>query len=758
MRQVTTRLPALYAPRIPRIVCLRHSITLIALARYALASVGDDATLGTCGLRAPLGFSCTDLPEYASFLKKIKQNALKGFPVDFELYQEAHDIVNRWQTKKYVDHPPEGFYKYLCGVQEWPLPDNMCLYGFVSALLVRTRHLMEMGDADALFQAKLDLEYGVTVLGNELCLDFLDASPWPISVLDLYLNMNQSEFLTLVEYTDRVVIQAPVVPFHTIAWQESWRPLAERGGRSSDVIAVVLGSHATLSMEPVDMINRFVHDVHLHAIFVGIETRWCAILGACNQGAPALAKLVKASETDPFGYPWRRMLEHIGAIHDSDADLRQADLLICTEPMAVCLMLKQVAGSRGQTLPVLGYMGVALLNGCPPEDLDTFWDEFGRLVDENGGHRQAVLAVNNMILSEQIFYQTGKRMPYVRAHGLYTGASYNPLYSHDGEVLMWRAPLFAFATLRCAMSRFIESNKRMRVAFKFLEDDEHMSWKQASQYRTIVLLPWDHALMTFYEFYSMAVPLLLPSKEWMYRLIYQRGQLSVGERWYQSIMLGHEPPHAKYEDTDELAEDSGPPTIAWGFSASKAARGAAEHLIMRGMNATDVETAKEMMAGALTLVKDMAYFLAVAQNKTDVDSFTSMGVVRGVRSPSKTASRRPRLPGEAVHSTQTYHPYTPFQMSNRDSNDWTRKRMGGWWLRRGVRFDAMRYWYQYSDFARFPGLVYFDNLVELFCVSQTLNPLKMHQDMLEYNEKSRSHSASFWATAILELLGETNGT
>lgn len=36
--------------------------------------------------------------------------------------------------------------------------------------------------------------------------------------------------------------------------------------------------------------------------------------------------------------------------------------------------------------------------------------------------------------------------------------------------------------------------------------------------------------MSFYELYSATVPLLLPSAEWMYRLLYMRGQLSVGER------------------------------------------------------------------------------------------------------------------------------------------------------------------------------------------------------------------------------------
>jgi len=36
--------------------------------------------------------------------------------------------------------------------------------------------------------------------------------------------------------------------------------------------------------------------------------------------------------------------------------------------------------------------------------------------------------------------------------------------------------------------------------------------------------------MSFFELYSANVPLLMPSAEWMYRLLYMRGQLSVGER------------------------------------------------------------------------------------------------------------------------------------------------------------------------------------------------------------------------------------
>merc|ERR1712216_136675 len=87
-----------------------------------------------------------------------------------------------------------------------------------------------------------------------------------------------------------------------------------------------------------------------------------------------------------------------------------------------------------------------------------------------------------------------------------------------------------------------------------------------------------------------------------------------------------------------------------------------------------------------------------------------------------------------------------------DSNDWTRMRKGGWWLRRGIRFDAMRYWYQYSDFARFPGLQRFSNVAELLCMSMTLDGQAISEKMRRHNEKTLVHSASFWVHAIVELM------
>ena len=56
-------------------------------------------------------------------------------------------------------------------------------------------------------------------------------------------------------------------------------------------------------------------------------------------------------------------------------------------------------------------------------------------------------------------------------------------------------------------------------------------------WRLLVLLLWTEALMSFYELYSANIPLLIPSAEWMYRLLYMRGQLSVGERVLVPMVL-----------------------------------------------------------------------------------------------------------------------------------------------------------------------------------------------------------------------------
>eukprot|EP00928_Gymnodinium_smaydae_P090055 TRINITY_DN73906_c0_g1_i1.p1 TRINITY_DN73906_c0_g1~~TRINITY_DN73906_c0_g1_i1.p1 ORF type:complete len:835 (+),score=90.29 TRINITY_DN73906_c0_g1_i1:78-2507(+) len=711
--------------------------------------------LGSCAVPVPKALSCSDMPGWGPFLSNLQANAREGFPMDEALYRQAQQLLHDTHDKPY---PPQDFFKYLCGALDavWPLPDKFCLYGFVGALFVRSRHLMLSSDFEVRKAADMDFQYATTVLGKEGSVDFLDSSPWPVSILDIYLNINQTEFITYEEYCRRNPVRLPAVHPESLHWKPSLAPeYFDSSHVPPRVLLAVVGTHATLSLEPVDMLRRFVHDVELRAVFFGLEPRWCNILGMCDQGTTALSQLFKDAEQDPYAHPWSEMVRRIEAIYDSDANLQGAQVLLCTEPLAGCLMLREVASSRQHDLPILGYLGVALLNNCPPQGIGTFWQHLVKL--QHQGPHVSSLAVNNLILSEQTFYQTGYRLPYVRAHGLYTEMAYTPFLP---QILMWRAPLFVYSTTRCAMIRFLQGMPDLQVSFRFLEESENLPYKEVAQHRAVALFPWDHALMTFYELYSAGIPLLLPQAEWMYRFLYQRGQLSVGERMYQSIRPGHVPPRAEFAQEEIFKERSGPPDPAVGMSSAKAARGVAEDMLTRGMDSDDLATAHQYLKAALDLIKDMKYFLAVAENRTDVDTYTSMGVVRRALQVSPldapadddaVAESAPTPAGQS-EAAEPWHPYTPFQMSPTDSNDWTRMRKGGWWLRRGVRFDAMRYWYQFSDFSRFPGLHYFSNLPELICLAQGLDVYAAAETMRRYNEKTLVHSASFWVQSLAVLM------
>eukprot|EP00929_Paragymnodinium_shiwhaense_P006802 TRINITY_DN110760_c0_g1_i1.p1 TRINITY_DN110760_c0_g1~~TRINITY_DN110760_c0_g1_i1.p1 ORF type:complete len:729 (+),score=93.03 TRINITY_DN110760_c0_g1_i1:60-2246(+) len=700
---------------------------------------------GQCEVPMLNAFSCRDLPEWSTLLDKLEANAKLGYPLNPELFRQADDIVARVTSGPFEGHPPEGFYRYLCGGPDvtWPLPDRFCLLGFVAALFFRARHVMNAPDKEQRAMADSDLVYIEPILGKEMNLDFLDSSPWPVSILDVFININQTEFQTYAQHSAQNPVRPPAVSLESLHWKVPSEPKIPTKAMPAQISVAVFGTHATLSLEPVDILSR-IGLLEVKPTFFGVEPRWCKILGMCSLGLAAVTRLLRAAEEDAYAYSWSKMSDELRVAYQTDAGLNAADVLLCTEPVAGCLMLLQLAKADGKNLPMLGYFGVALFNGCPPQDVDTFWQEFATLFKPGA---KTALAVNNLILSEQIFYQSGKRLPYVRAHGLYTNAAYDPKLQN--RVLFWRSPLFAYSTLSCAVDRVLEIFPAYPLEFQWVEETWSVPYETAAAHRAVAMLPHDHALMSFYELYSMGVPLLMPAADWMYRLLYMRGQLSVGERWYQSIMPGHEPPYCEFEAAEEPSDGTGTPDPAWGLRAAKAARAACDGTLDRVLKATDLETAKQMAKAAKDLMQDQEYFLLVASNETESDAATSMGKIRGSRADSAATTRRAR---DAHDKANPWHPYTPFQMSTRDSIDWTRMRKGGWWLRRGARFDAMRYWHQFSDFARFPGLTYFENIPDLLCQARSMDIASIATAMREYNDATLRHTMTFWAHALLDVL------
>merc|ERR1719387_3213273 len=506
------------------------------------------------------------------------------------------------------------------------MAQNDLQYGFITALYIRAKHLMNSESDEARKMAQNDIQYASVCLGKELSVDFMDSSPWPTTPLELYLNLNESEFLRFSTYEERVPVPPPIVDL-PVQWPQSSRQArVER-----PLTLTVLGTHATLSLEPVDMLSRLLEKAPLTSGFYGLERRWCAILGICIEGATseAFTALFRRVEQEPYGHPWDQVLGEVRTLYDQDPHLQAADLMVCTEPFAGCLMLQAIAAERSRRLPLLAFLGVAILNNCPPLDIPRFWEAFRSQVLESDN---TVVAVNNPILAEQLYYQAGFRPPTVRAMGLYTNVTHVPLRT---DALIWRSILFMFQAFRCAVGHFVdkfEAPGGYPINLVWM-GDEAITYKDIASFRATVLLPWDHALMTYYELYSMEMPLLLPAKEWMLRFVYMRGQLSVGEPMYQSIAPWHAPYRVEREDPPlEIFEKR---TDQNGLGSAKAARGVAEDMLTKALDAEDLNSAKMYARLGMELIMDMKYFLAVASNETSSkDSYSSAGKVMRAAVPT----------------------------------------------------------------------------------------------------------------------------
>lgn len=191
------------------------------------------------------------------------------------------------------------------------------------------------------------------------------------------------------------------------------------------------------------------------------------------------------------------------------------DLLVCTSPFIVCSLLQHMTQK-----PLLGYLGLPLLWKRPTDHFDntTARESFWGLLRYLLGRSDVVLASNNPILAEQMAFQAkeAKNVPVVHPHARFTQAVYAPTLLND--VLLVSRTKFLWVTLGCALRRFMDET--YPIKFTVANSDSKLSFKEMAAHRAVVIIPWEHALMAFFEFYSMSIPLLMPDASWSYRLIF----------------------------------------------------------------------------------------------------------------------------------------------------------------------------------------------------------------------------------------------
>ena len=123
------------------------------------------------------------------------------------------------------------------------------------------------------------------------------------------------------------------------------------------------------------------------------------------------------------------------------------------------------------------------------------------------------MATKAPYLSQQLFYNSGKKIPAVRPVSSYLGVTYNP---QSLDIISNRRPGFTW-DVACVINAYIESCKTCNWRVWYPEElGESTSWGNWTQHRAALMIPYGWLqTITFYEFIAMAMPTLVPDQDLM---------------------------------------------------------------------------------------------------------------------------------------------------------------------------------------------------------------------------------------------------
>eukprot|EP00438_Fugacium_kawagutii_P015591 Skav229724 [mRNA] locus=scaffold49:372576:374408:- [translate_table: standard] len=487
---------------------------------------------------------------WSSFRGLLQQNAQQGFPREMDLAVEAQQLIQQHSPQMEVDGEAAygaslGMRQFLgsCNQPPYAEAQNFCLYGVVSALWVIARH--DHPDRRTL------LMHANFLLGSTMnhVLDFTESSGWPISLVDILANLEAADkdmdFLLPPEVRQR--FEMPKVGRQTsVEILEDVRVADQFGHPPIRLEIWEVGVHASLSAEVIQMLARVlsVHEFKFRNLIKDQYPLWlpekCKTLYwhprmQCSEPEDEITELFRrrvplsASSKEAIGDMDSFVAEFEKV---AGSRLNYVDILVCTVPY-LCLLLEPV------DLPTLGYFGHPLLFMVPDEpDLrKSFWERFSDMSQK----RQVEFGVSDPFLQMQFEYQLGApKLPVLRTHALYTGATHFP--QRNDEVLVLDRPHEAI--LMCTLQHFLGGypvdwpvmEGRLRMAssttypFRFIT--RAMTDKEFStfaQFRAVVLWPYDMDLITFYEFYGMNMPIFMPKH--LSKYIFHQGHGAYKHRW-----------------------------------------------------------------------------------------------------------------------------------------------------------------------------------------------------------------------------------
>ncbi|CAJ1401177.1 unnamed protein product [Effrenium voratum] len=507
---------------------------------WALAAV-------TLAARARAFLNCEDDEAWSGLRALLAQNANDDFPNDPRLAVAAEQLLQRFGMEMAVD-PAAAYgasvgmrqFQQSCNAHPGDVAEGFCLYGAVCALWIIARH-------DHTNRINL-LQHANFLLGSTMnhVLDFMESSDWPLSLVDIVANLEAAkkgqDFLLPAQVRQQFAMPKAGANLSSLRIAEKFEHPPIR------IEVWELGVHASLSAEPIQMWARILSGAEFkyRNLIQDQYPQWLPDKCQTLYWHPQL-ECIQLEDEDITDLFRRRIpnsatskepiVDMDGFIADFEkvaaARLNFVDILLCTVPY-LCLLLEPA------DLPTLGYFGHPLLFMVPddPEVRDSYWQRF----TDMGKKNHVEFAVSDPFLQMQFEYQLGSKLPAIRTHALYTGATHFP--QRTEEVLVLDRPHEAL--LLCTLQRLAGgepqewplSEGRLRAAssetypYRFITRAlTDKTFSSFAQFRAVVLWPYDMDLITFYEFYGMNMPLFMPAH--LSKYLFHQDHDSYNYRWGQ---------------------------------------------------------------------------------------------------------------------------------------------------------------------------------------------------------------------------------
>lgn len=531
--------------------------------------------IGVGGLElAAEALTCVGSIQLSSFRVRTSVNARSGFAPDDELTAVAEMLWTRWlpyaSTQQELAAPGSlTLARALVGDgdddnhQGYCLPAHVAAGFFVArAMHLNYVHIVGGPDSEVAFPREVLSEMDdiliktLMLFGHNRQLDFVKVAGWAVGAAEVHeLRDAMSRACPSAEVPDGDVIVCSVASIeqevmrglaatgpliaHTEIETQSWcstrRPFtqggclarAEKGLPPCDVRVWYLGTHEALFREVLDMWSRFsdafrfdfarVNHQGIYSPADQLESKllWAAV-------GP---QSTESKGFDPRSLRFRYVTEDILDVqpaamrlrglafgrHDTTLDGGQFDatICLCTIPALAC------SAFLGLAWPIIMYAA----NPATAQVPSTQFHAWLALLADLAADPKNQMLVSNPWSQAQYEYQTGVLFPVIRVHGLYTRVRRRADAGTSGDgarmdqVLVYdrSSSLFARA-LQVLNANIYGSAMAAPVVPRFVHHAEtDRKYETFVSFRAVVFIPGDVEQMAFYEFYSMEIPIFVPS-------------------------------------------------------------------------------------------------------------------------------------------------------------------------------------------------------------------------------------------------------